>query len=251
MFGTGVARRWAIDAFMLAAMGVLLGFLGPFDSDGVPPGVRYAYWLVCMLGGGLIAVAVDAGLSRRLPVLWKRVVAVSTLATPLVAGFVLGTQCLLFGEVLRWSVYLQLLWQVWPIMLAAMVVRALVWRRLPVRIEARTIVIPPLPEAEGTFRRRLSAKRRGACLIAIEAHDHYVKVHTDAGVELITLRFSDAIDDLAQAHGWRVHRSWWVAADTIEEVRWRRGGGELRLLGDLRVPVSRTYSARLREAGWF
>lgn len=251
MFGTGVARRWAIDAFMLAAMGVLLGFLGPFDSDSVPPGVRYAYWLVCMLGGGLIAVAVDAGLSRRLPVLWKRVVAVSTLATPLVAGFVLGTQCLLFGEVLRWSVYLQLLWQVWPIMLAAMVVRALVWRRLPVRIEARTIVIPPLPEAEGTFRRRLSAKRRGACLIAIEAHDHYVKVHTDAGVELITLRFSDAIDDLAQAHGWRVHRSWWVAADTIKEVRWRRGGGELRLLGDLRVPVSRTYSARLREAGWF
>ena len=71
-----------------------------------------------------------------------------------------------------------------------------------------------------------------------------------AGAELITLRFSDAMVDLAQAHGWRVHRSWWVAADAIEAVRWRRGGGELTLICDLKVPVSRTYSASLREAGW-
>jgi len=251
IIGTGIARRRVIDAVMLVAMGMLLGFLGPFDSDSAPIGTRYAYWTVCMLGGGLIAVAVDEGLGRRLPVVWKRVVAISTFATPLVALFVLTTQCFLFGEVLRWPVYLQLLWQVLPIMLAAMTVRALVWRRLPVRVEARTIVAPPLPEAEAVFRRRLSAKRRGARLIAIEAHDHYLKVHTDAGAELITLRFSDAINDLAQAHGWRVHRSWWVAADAIEEVRWRRGGGEIRLLDGLKAPVSRTYSARLREAGWF
>ncbi|MNS07671.1 LytTr DNA-binding domain protein [compost metagenome] len=244
-------RRWMIDVVMLVAMGVLLGFLGPFDSDSAPPDIRYAYWILCMLGGGLIAIAVDEGFSRGLPVAWKRVAAISTLATPLVALFVLTIQCFLFGEVLRWSVYLQLLWQVWPIMLAAMAVRALVWRRLPVRVEARTIIAPPLPEAEAVFRRRLSAKRRGARLIAIEAHDHYLKVHTDAGAELITLRFSDAMKDLAQAHGWRVHRSWWVAADAIEEVRWRRGGGELRLVGDLIAPVSRTYSAQLKEAGWF
>lgn len=251
IIGTGTTRRRVIDAVMLVAMGVLLGFLGPFDSDSAPTGTRYAYWTLCMLGGGLIAIAVDEAFGRRLPVMWKRVVVVSTLATPLVALFVLTTQCFLFGEVLRWPVYLQLLWQVWPIMLAAMTVRALVWRRMPVRIEARTIVTPPLPEAEAAFRRRLSAKRRGARLIAIEAHDHYLKVHTDAGVELIALRFSDAMDDLKQAHGWRVHRSWWVAADAIEAVRWRRGGGEITLPGDLRAPVSRTCSARLKEAGWF
>lgn len=251
IFGTQTARRWVIDAVMLAAMGVLLGFLGPFDSDSAPAGTRYAYWILCMLGGGLIAIAVDEGFGRSLPAAWKRVAAISTLATPLVALFVLTIQGFIFGEVLRWSVYLQLLWQVLPIMLASMTVRALVWRRLPVRVEARTIVAPPLPEAEATFRRRLSARRRGARLIAIEAHDHYLRVHTDAGAELITLRFSDAMEELAQAHGWRVHRSWWVAADAIETVRWRRGGGEIRLLGDLKAPVSRTYSARLREAGWF
>lgn len=248
---TGTARRWAIDAVMLAAMGVLLGFLGPFDSDSASIGTRYSYWTICMLGGGLIAIALDERLAHRLPVLWKRVATISMLATPLVALFVLSTQCFLFGEVLRWSVYLQLLWQVFPIMLAAMTVRALVWRRLPVRVEARTIIALPLPEAEAVFRRRLSAKRRGARLIAIEAHDHYLKVHTDAGSELITLRFSDAMHDLARAHGFRVHRSWWVAGDAIEAVHWRRGGGEIRLLDGLKAPVSRTYSSRLREAGWF
>ena len=113
------------------------------------------------------------------------------------------------------------------------------------------MIAPPLPEAEAAFRRRLSAKRRGARLIAIEAHDHYLKVHTDAGEELITLRFADALEELALAHGWRVHRSWWVAADAVEAVRWRRGGGEIRLVGGLTAPVSRTHGPTLKEAGWF
>jgi len=155
------------------------------------------------------------------------------------------------GEPFGWPHYLNLLWQVLPILLAVMAVRALVWRRLPVRVETRTIIAPPLPEAEAIFRRRLSAKRRGARLIAIEAHDHYLKVHTDAGEELVALRFTDALDELAQAHGWRVHRSWWVAADTVEDLRWRRGTGELHLVGGLRAPVSRTYRAVLKQAGWF
>ena len=250
VIGATTARRWAIDAVMLAIMGLLLGFLGPFDSDSAPPATRYAYWTLCMLGGGLIAVAVDERLGRLLPILWQRVAATSALATPLVTLFVVVTQHLMFAEH-RWSIYLPLLWQVWPIMLAAMAVRGLVWRCPLTRIETRTIVAPPLPEAEAVFRRRLSARRRGARLLAIEAHDHYLRVHTDAGEELITLRFVDALSELAQAHGWRVHRSWWVAGDAVEGVRWRRGLGEMRLVGGLKVPVSRTYSSVLKEAGWF
>ena len=57
-------------------------------------------------------------------------------------------------------------------------------------------------------------------------HDHYLRIHTDAGVELLTLRFADALEEVAAAHGFRTHRSWWVAADALEDVRWRRGGGK-------------------------
>ena len=97
---------------------------------------------------------------------------------------------------------------------------------------------------------RLSARRRAARLIALAAEDHYVRVHTDAGSELISMRFADAMAELAQAHGFRVHRSWWVAAGAIEGVRWRRGSGEARLEGGLVVPVSRNYAAVIRQAGW-
>ncbi len=249
--GGTAASRWVIDVALFAGMGLLMGFIGPFDSDGAPLPTRYLYWVICMLGGGLIAVAVDERLRGRLPVLWKRVVAASALATPLVALLVLTTQYFIFGERFGWPVYQKLLWQAAPILLAVMAVRALVWRRSPPRVEIQTIIAPPLPEAEAAFRQRLSAKRRGGRLIAVEAHDHYLKIHTDAGVELIALRFADALEELAQAHGWRVHRSWWVAADAVEEVRWRRGAGEMRLVGGLNAPVSRTYRDLLKQAGWF
>ena len=97
---------------------------------------------------------------------------------------------------------------------------------------------------------RLSARRRTTRLIALEAEDHYVRVHTDAGSELLTMRFSDALAELALAHGHRLHRSWWAAADAIEGIRWRRSGGEARLSGGLVAPVSRSFAVALKEAGW-
>ncbi|MGH7028425.1 LytTR family DNA-binding domain-containing protein [Brevundimonas sp.] len=236
---------------MLVAIGLLMGFLGPFGSDRIPDAERYIYWMICMVGGGLIGIAADELLSRRVTAAWRRVAVVSVFMTPAVSLLVMSTEHLLMGGRLDWQGFMHLLWQVWPILLAVMAVRALVWRRSPARVETRTIIAPPLPEAEAAFRRRLSAKRRGARLIAIEAYDHYLKVHTDAGEELITLRFDDALEDLAGAHGWRVHRSWWVAADAVEDVRWRRGAGEIRLVGGLTAPVSRTYGPVLKEAGWF
>lgn len=244
-------RRWAADVAILVVAGLLMAFLGPFDSDRAPAGLRFAYWIICMVGCGLIAITADEMLQRRLPAPWKRVVAVSILATAPASLFVLTTQHLLVGQRFGWPFFLGLLWQVAPILLAVMTIRALVWRRAPLRVETRTIVAPPLPEAEATFRRRLSARRRNARLIAIEAHDHYLKVHTDTGEELVTARLADALEELARAHGWRVHRSWWVAADAVEGVRWRRGAGEVQLVGGLTAPVSRTYGAVLREAGWF
>lgn len=249
--GADKARRWGIDLAILVAIGLLMGFLGPFSSEELPFLQRYVYWMICMVGGGLIGIVADELLSRRIAGTSTRVALVSLIMTPLVTLFVLTTEHLLTGQPFAAWFFPQLLLQVLPILASVMVVRALVWRRLPTRVETRTVIAPPLPEAEAAFRRRLSAKRRGARLIAIEAHDHYLKVHTDAGEELITLRFADALEELALAHGWRVHRSWWVAADAVEGVRWRRGGGELRLVGGLTAPVSRTHGPVLKQAGWF
>lgn len=241
--------RLAVDVVVLAAIGVLLGFLGPFDSEQAPPLLRYPYWVICIVGGGLIGMAGEALLRPRIAATWPRVILTTAVATPGVALFVLTVEHLMTGEGFGGPGYLRLLWQVPPILFAVLAVKALF--RRPPRVETRTVVAPPLPEAEAAFRRRLSARRRGARLIAVEAHDHYLKVHTDAGAELITLRFADALAELSRAHGWRVHRSWWVAADAVEGVRWRKGAGELRLCGGLTAPVSRTHAPVLKQAGWF
>jgi hypothetical protein len=65
---------------------------------------------------------------------------------------------------------------------------------------------------------RLPARVRFARLFAIEAHDHYVRVHTDAGTELVTARFADAVDELVGVHGFRVYRSWWDSGSAIRST---------------------------------
>lgn len=247
---TTAMRRGLIDLAILCAIGLLMGFLAPLSWDRASVPVRYLYWMICILGAGGLAIALDAWLGRRIGVLWRRLLAVSVLAAPPTALLVLTAQHLLIGEAYSWPAYLKLSWQAWPILLAVVTVRALAWRRPPARVTTRILIAPPLPEAEARFRRRLSARRRAARLIAVEAHDHYLKVHTDAGEELITLRFTDALDELSGAHGWRVHRSWWVAAEAVESVRWRRGAGEITLTGGLKAPVSRTHAPALKDAGW-
>lgn len=243
-------RRGVAELALLLATGVFMGTIGPFGTGAMPGGIAYGYWIAAIVGGGAIGVAVDETAGRWAGGFWRRLVVSSVLMTPAVTLLVLMLGHWLAGAPVALSRYLALLWQVLVISAPVMALRALAWRRTRTVVETRTIVAPPLPEAEAAFRRRLSARRRGARLIAIEAHDHYLRVHTDAGPELVTLRFADALAELAGAHGFRTHRSWWVAADAIEAVRWRRGAGEARLAGGLVAPVSRTHAPDLKEAGW-
>ena len=134
---------------------------------------------------------------------------------------------------------------------AAMLFRQLVWARTPGETAPPPVAAEAGPDPLEAFRLRLSAKRREAALIAVEAEDHYLRVHTDAGEELITARFGDALAELAAAKGFQTHRSWWVAADAIDAVRWTRGRGEARLKCGLTVPISRSQTAPLKAAGWF
>lgn len=245
-------RRAVTELALLMAMGLIVGVFGPFGTAALPPLLRHAYWLLCIVGGGLIGIGIDALLARALSRSWRRLPLTVAAMTPAVTLYVIVVSALMIGQHPRLIETGLLMWQVFVMSLTVMTARALVWRepRRVVQVEVRTMTAPPLPEAEAAFRRRLSARRRTAGLIAVEAYDHYLRVHTDAGEDLVTARFADALGELAGAHGLRVHRSWWVAADAIEAVAWRRGAGEARLRGGLTAPVSRRYAPTLREAGW-
>ena len=240
-------QRASLDLLLFAFIGFVMAELGPYRTLDAPQLLRTAYWLLAVFGGGLAAILAERAIASRVRGFWVRIAVASVLVTPPVTLYIYALNAFMLDLPRRWWLIPQLAWQVLVVMLLLMTLRALLWRRV---VETRTIVMPPLPEAERDFRLRLSVKRRAARLIAIEAEDHYVRVHTDAGSELVTMRFSDALEELARAYGHRLHRSWWVAGDAIEAVRWTRGGGEARLASGIVAPVSRSHAAALKSAGW-
>ena len=100
------------------------------------------------------------------------------------------------------------------------------------------------------FLERLPLKLRGAEVWAVEAEDHYLRLHTSKGQDLILLRLADAIDELAGIEGAQVHRSWWVARDAIADASRGDGRATLVLKDGSEVPVSRTYAKIIRDLGW-
>jgi hypothetical protein len=248
---SGPWRRVGAEFALLLALSLFMGAVGPYGTSAMPGGRRYIYWLACIVGGGAIGIAIDETAGRRVGGFWRRVAVSSLAMTPAVTLLVVLINAAMTGQPLAPVRPFALLWQVWIISALVMTLRALVWRPVRTQVQTRVVVAPPMPEAEAAFRRRLSARRRAARLIAIEAYDHYLRVHTDIGSELVTARFTEALDELAGAHGYQTHRSWWVAGDAIEAIRWRRGVGVARLAGDVVAPVSRTHAPALKAAGWF
>ena len=244
-------RRLAADLGLWAGIGVVMAILGPFGSSERVLPERLAYWLICMVGGGVIGIALDEPVRRFTEQFWVRLLAVSALMTPPVTVLVALTNHWLGGMRLTWGNLLEPWFQVFVVCFAAMLFRQLVWARAPADTPPAPTLAESGPDPIEAFRQRLSAKRREAALIAVEAEDHYLRVHTDAGEELITARFGDALAELAAARGFQTHRSWWVAADAIDEIRWRRGRGEAKLKCGLTVPISRSNAAPLKAAGWF
>lgn len=82
---------------------------------------------------------------------------------------------------------------------------------------------------------------------AIEAQQHYIKVHTASGVKTILYRFGDAINELESDSGVQVHRSWWVNKAAVKRLA--RDGDRLSvvLASGLEAPVSRTYAIKAKE----
>jgi len=88
------------------------------------------------------------------------------------------------------------------------------------------------------FLRKLPFEKRGT-LWAITAEQHYLRVYTDKGDDLILMRFSDALDQLAALEGLQVHRSHWVAREGVERLEKEDKKLSIVLKNGVTVPVSR------------
>ena len=227
------------------ALGLLLGFLGPFRTGtALTPAVRYAFWLGLALFGyacviaawrivrrpasgalGLLAVTFVSAIPQTFATSWAlSVVQPERTFSPL-------HLVALFGPVLVVQFGL------------ALVASRLANATRPVASP------PPLERTAAPFLERVPA-RLGRELLALEAEDHYLRVHTALGSELILARLSDAIAQLDGYDGLQVHRSWWVAADAVTGIVRRNGRLALQLRNGVTAPVSRSYLAAVRARGW-
>lgn len=107
---------------------------------------------------------------------------------------------------------------------------------------------PPLPR----FFLRLSRLTglRTEELVAIEAEDHYVQVHSTRGKELVYYRFKDALEDLRDLDGLQIHRSAWVSRNGISALEEEGRALQVVLVTGARMRASLSNRGALIQAGF-
>lgn len=104
-------------------------------------------------------------------------------------------------------------------------------------------------QSEPEFLQQTTNLRAGDVL-ALQAHEHYVRIFTRDGPELIQYRFGNAVEEMPPDIGLQVHRSWWVADSAVRSAKRGSRRWQLDLEQDVAVPVSDSYVAAVRERGW-
>lgn len=233
----------------MLGLGVLLGFAGPFG--GHPPlsaPVRYAFWIGMVIAGYAAALAADKLLSGTFGARPALRLGATALGSALPLTFVAAWAIPLIRPGHGYQP-LQLPALFGPVFIVQLVIAVVLLRRT----QEPTAPLQPSPpesrEASAAFPRALLSRlprRLGEEIVALEAEDHYLRVHTTLGSDLVLMRLSDAVAAIGPDLGLQVHRSWWVAGDAIREVIRSEQRTQLRLSNGLSVPVGRTYSAAVR-----
>lgn len=255
-------RKGFIIATVAAPILALLGALGT-DQIALLP--RLAYWLILMETGALIGLGVSTGLQAwgrlgRHP--WAEGLAISIgIALPLTLVVIAMSGIFFQMPTPGWAGFVTMFGTVTLVCGVITAINYAVRRGDPLPLPANmgqpsappegASPAPPAVASPPRLLERLPPPFRHGPVVALQAEDHYLRVHTPAGSTLILMRLSDAIAELDGADGAQIHRSWWVARSAVERVERGDGRATLHLADNVAVPVSRTHYRSLRDAGWF
>lgn len=252
-------KRRARDTAILVGIGVFLAFLNPFGSvSDVPLAIAIPYWVSLIVWGGLAGEGL-AWLLRKLRPNWPLWAFLGALSV-LMAAAVFPALALEQNLVMRQPVQLQetprFVFYIWLISLVTSAGVVLGFRAFGRRSGMfDPVTDPPAAPAAGSadpspFLDRLPLRLRSSTIYAVESEDHYLRVHTSGGEELILMRIADAIRELSAIDGLQTHRSWWVARDGLADAARANGRLVLKLKSGAEAPVSRTYLQAVKEKGW-
>ncbi len=248
--GPDLVRDLVRGLGVAAAAGLVLALTGAFGTVSAPLWLRLVYWAPVMLAGAIWGQICTAMIERRLDIdarPWLGVLILTLAISGPVSILVWAVTGLVFeGRAYPLHVLPLMLGPVVTVTATVSAINVFLARAQPVQTHAAVS-----GSAAARFPDRLPARLRGAEILAVQAEDHYLRIHTDRGSDLILMRLSDALGELEGLEGARTHRSWWVARGAVRDVARGDGRATLTLDGGLTAPVSRRYARALRDAGWY
>ncbi|MEX3016188.1 LytTR family DNA-binding domain-containing protein [Gymnodinialimonas hymeniacidonis] len=226
---------------VMASIAALLTIIGPFETlTRLSLAPRFAYWLAMVVLTYSVGFAANAIVRR-----WVsgQNVVIRVLSVGLATGLgitpvVTALNYLTFGYIPGPDD--------WPLILVQFFATALIV----------TIIFEVLtpPASEATEQRppalldRLPLEKRGP-LLSLSSEDHYTRIRTAKGEEMVLIRLADAIREAAPTPGLQVHRSHWIALAAVNAAR-RDGDRAIVTLSDTsEIPVSRANVPAIKEAG--
>ena len=232
--------RWCA---IVAGLGLIFAWLGVYGTARVPFLQRWIFWTTTMVVGAGGFALVEPFISNRfakLAPIFKIGITATIISVPVTLTLVLllNNVPLSFEYVGMQYAYVMVISLI--IVSGSHLLNAA--RNSPADLAEDST-------AADTFLQRLPVKFRTADLYAVSSEDHYLRVHTSLGEELILMRLADAVRELDSADGLQVHRSWWVAKDGVAEEKRIDGRSILILTNGTEVPVSRSYRTKARDAG--
>lgn len=255
----GFGKRHRNSYLLAIGIGVVMAIIAPLQTDQIALPPRMAYWQILMLSGATLGLGITELVERwgrlhRWP--WLEVPVIGTLIALPLTMIVMGTGAMFFGAnasgIFRFSYNFGIT------ALISIAITALGHAingntgseapSTPVYVATE----PPLPQPEpNRFAERLPLPLRSLPVIALQAEDHYLRVHLHGGQStLILMRLSDAIAELPADTGAQTHRSWWVAKDAVRSVAKGDGRATLTLDHNVEAPVSRSFYKVLGDKGW-
>jgi hypothetical protein len=254
-------REWAEQVMVLLLLGAVFGWIGPYGTfQDLSIVNRFIYWITAFLLIGLgasftkLAIA-QAEPCKSWPAPVQAIVAALVAAVP--SSFVVIALETIFRHppAITLANLLRIYVSVAVVMIAIGIPWAVIRKHrahaVSVAQPTQTLGAPPAIARNGDspFLRRLPAKL-GTDLLCVATEDHYLRVTTTLGHDLILFRLSDAMAELDPALGQQVHRSYWVARRAVAGVERNGQRTALLLTNGATIPISRTFLPALREAGW-
>ena len=237
-------------SFVALLVSFMINFFSPLATLTMGPEERIWFWIyLCLIGGAGIFFCDLIITYFKVKLLgWPKAFLQSICGT--VAVLIPLYAIYDPAEIPRLSTTVLFVWIVMILILAGATIVGSKFLKTDTGIDVEKVTDEAQVKIPARILTRLPVHLQSSELYALSAEDHYVRVHTSKGDDIILMRLSDAILEAGDVEGLQVHRSWWVAQAAIAHIKSKGRNAEITLKNMRKVPVSRNALKLVRNMGW-